>query len=369
MSVVNRQILLAARPIGFPKETDFKLVEAPVPALQDGQFLVRALYLSVDPYMRGRMSAAKSYAAPVEIGEVMTGMAVGRVAESRHPNFSKGDVVFGQFCWQDYAVTDGKGVRKIDTRLVPASAWLGVLGVPGLTAYFGLLDICAPKQGETVVVSGAAGAVGTIVGQIAKVKGCRVVGIAGRDDKVRYITQELGFDAAFNYKTVDDYPAKLKELCPKGIDVYFDNVGGKITDAVIPLINLKARIAICGQISQYNLERPEMGPRLLSYLIVARAKIEGFLVSDYAPRFMEGLTQLGQCHQSPCVRLAARSVNQYCQSTARTSRGGALANGFPANSVSTSGSFVSNASSVRITKTFSRHPPSEANHRFQSNRG
>src|SRR6266568_89703 len=255
MSVVNRQILLAARPIGFPKETDFKLVEAPVPALQDGQFLVRALYLSVDPYMRGRMSAAKSYAAPVEIGEVMTGMAVGRVAESRHPNFSKGDVVFGQFCWQDYAVTDGKGVRKIDTRLVPASAWLGVLGVPGLTAYFGLLDICAPKQGETVVVSG---------------------------------------DAAFNYKTVDDYPAKLKELCPKGIDVYFDNVGGKITDAVIPRINLKARIAICGQISQYNLERPEMGPRLLSYLIVARAKIEGFLVSDYAPRFMEGLTQLGQ---------------------------------------------------------------------------
>ena len=294
MSVVNRQILLAARPVGFPKETDFKLVEAPVPALQDGQFLVRALYLSVDPYMRGRMSAARSYAAPVEIGEVMTGMAAGRVAESRNPNFSKGDVVLGQFCWQDYAVTDGKGVRKVDTRLAPTSAWLGVLGVPGLTAYFGLLDVCAPKQGETVVVSGAAGAVGTIVGQIAKVKGCRVVGIAGRDDKVRYITQELGFDAAFNYKTVDNYPAKLKELCPKGIDVYFDNVGGKITDAVIPLINLKARIAICGQISQYNLEKPEMGPRLLSYLIVARAKIEGFLVSDYAPRFMEGLTQLGQ---------------------------------------------------------------------------
>ena len=294
MPTINRQIQLAARPTGFPREADFKLVELPVPALQDGQCLVRSLYLSVDPYMRGRMSAAKSYAAPVEIGEVMTGGVAGRVAESRNPNFSTGDIVLGQFGWQDYAVTDGKGIRKIDTRLAPITAWLGVLGGPGLTAYFGLLDVCAPKAGETVVVSGAAGAVGTIVGQIAKIKGCRVVGIAGRDDKVRYITQELGFDAAFNYKTVDDYRAKLKELCPNGIDVYFDNVGGKITDAVIMLINFKARIAICGQISQYNLETPEMGPRLLSYLIVARAKIEGFLVTDYAPRFMEGLMQMGQ---------------------------------------------------------------------------
>ncbi len=294
MPTINRQILLAARPTGFPSDSDFKLVESPVPALQDGQLLVRSLYLSVDPYMRGRMSAAKSYASPVEVGEVMTGMVAGRVAESRNPSFSAGDIVLGQFGWQDYAVTDSKGVRKIDPRLGPISAWLGVLGGPGLTAYFGLLDVCAPKPGETVVVSGAAGAVGTIVGQIAKIKGCRAVGIAGRDDKVRYITQELGFDAGFNYKTVDDYRAKLKELCPNGIDVYFDNVGGKITDAVMTLLNVKARIAICGQISQYNLEKPEMGPRLLPQLIVARAKMEGFLVLDYAPRFMEGIMQLGQ---------------------------------------------------------------------------
>ncbi|HYL10114.1 MAG TPA: NADP-dependent oxidoreductase, partial [Candidatus Acidoferrales bacterium] len=232
MPAINRQILLAARPVGFPSDSDFKLVKSQVPALQDGQFLARSLYLSVDPYMRGRMSAAKSYAAPVEIGEVMTGMVAGRVAESRNPNFSAGDIVLGQFGWQDYTVTDGKGVRKVDPRLAPISAWLGVLGGPGLTAYFGLLDVCAPKPGETVVVSAAAGAVGTIVGQIAKIKGCRAVGIAGRDDKVRYITKELGFDAGFNYKTVDDYRAKLKELCPNGIDVYFDNVGGKITDAV-----------------------------------------------------------------------------------------------------------------------------------------
>lgn len=294
MPAINRQILLAARPVGFPSDSDFKLIESAVPALHDGQFLVRSLYLSVDPYMRGRMSAAKSYAAPVEIGEVMTGMVAGRVGESRNPNFSAGDIVLGQFGWQDYAVTDGKGARKIDPRLAPIPAWLGVLGGPGLTAYFGLLDVCAPKPGETVVVSAAAGAVGTIVGQIAKIKGCRAVGIAGRDDKVRYITRELGFDAGFNYKTVDDYRAKLKELCPNGIDVYFDNVGGKITDAVMTLLNVKARIAICGQISQYNLEKPEMGPRLLSQLIVSRGKIEGFLVVDYAPRFMEGIMQLGQ---------------------------------------------------------------------------
>jgi NADPH-dependent curcumin reductase CurA len=294
MPAINRQILLAARPVGFPSDSDFKLIESAVPALHDGQFLVRSLYLSVDPYMRGRMSAAKSYAAPVEIGEVMTGMVAGRVGESRNPNFSAGDIVLGQFGWQDYAVTDGKGARKIDPRLAPIPAWLGVLGGPGLTAYFGLLDVCAPKPGETVVVSAAAGAVGTIVGQIAKIKGCRAVGIAGRDDKVRYITRELGFDAGFNYKTVDDYRAKLKELCPSGIDVYFDNVGGKITDAVMTLLNVKARIAICGQISQYNLEKPEMGPRLLSQLIVSRGKIEGFLVVDYAPRFMEGIMQLGQ---------------------------------------------------------------------------
>ena len=289
----NRQITLAARPTGYPKESDFKLVESPLPELQAGQMLVAVFFLSVDPYMRGRMDDVKSYAPSVNLGEVMVGGAVGSVMESRNAGFQTGDLVQGQFGWQEYAVSDGAGVRKIDGRLAPIQTALGVLGMPGLTAYFGLLDICNPQSGETVVVSGAGGAVGSLVGQIAKIKGCHVVGIAGGDDKVNYLTGELGFDAAFNYKTVDDYYSKLKELCPKGIDAYFDNVGGAITDAVFRLINTKARIAICGQISQYNLDQPEMGPRiLLRSLLVKQARAEGFLVSQFANRFPEGLTQM-----------------------------------------------------------------------------
>ena len=289
----NRQITLAARPTGYPKESDFNLVESPVPELQDGQILVAISFLSVDPYMRGRMDDVKSYAPAVRLGEVMVGGAVGMVMESRNAGFRTGDLVQGQFGWQEYAVSDGAGVRKIDGHLAPIPTALGVLGMPGLTAYFGLLDICNPQAGETVVVSGAAGAVGSLVGQIAKLKGCHVVGIAGADDKVNYLIGELGFDAAFNYKTVDDYYAKLKELCPKGIDAYFDNVGGAITDAVFRLINTKARIAVCGQISQYNVDQPEMGPRiLLRSLLVKQARAEGFLVSQFANRFPEGLKQM-----------------------------------------------------------------------------
>ena len=194
--------------------------------------------------------------------------------------------------WQEYAVAQGRELRKIDPGLAPISTALGVLGMPGLTAYFGLLDICDPQPGETVVVSGAAGAVGMLVGQIAKIKGCRVVGVAGSDAKISWLLDELGFDAAFNYKTAADCYGKLKELCPDGIDVYFDNVGGTITDAVMRLINVKARISVCGQISQYNLEEPEMGPRWLGQLIVKQAKVQGFLVSGYAERFPEGLEQL-----------------------------------------------------------------------------
>lgn len=292
MSSINRQFVLAARPVGFPKESDFNLIETPLPTAEENQFVAQALYLSVDPYMRGRMNDVKSYAPAVKLGEVMVGGVVSKVTESKHPDFQVGDIITGNFGWQEYALSDGKGVRKVDPQLAPISTALGVLGMPGLTAYFGLLDICAPQAGETVVVSGAAGAVGSFVGQIAKIKGCRVVGIAGSDDKIDYLVNELGFDAAFNYKTVDNYFVKLRELCPKGIDVYFDNVGGEITDAVLRQINLKARISICGQISQYNLEKPEMGPRLLGMLIVSRAKIEGFLVSDYASRFDEGLQQM-----------------------------------------------------------------------------
>lgn len=295
MSTMNRQILLAARPVGFPKESDFNLVESPVPTPGEGQILVRSIYLSVDPYMRGRMNDVKSYAAPVPIGGVMGGGAVAKVVQSNNPAFKEGDIVEGMFGWQDYAVSDGQGVRKIDPALAPISTALGVLGMPGLTAYFGLLEIGNPQPGESVVVSGAAGAVGSLVGQIAKIKGCRVVGIAGADDKIAYLTDELGFDGAFNYKTASDYYEKLKELCPKGIDVYFDNVGGEITDAVFRLINTKARISICGQISQYNLEKPEMGPRLiLTSLLVRQARAEGFLVFQFVDRYPQGITQMAQ---------------------------------------------------------------------------
>jgi len=289
----NRQILLAARPVGFPKDSDFSLVESPITKPAPGQILVRSIYVSVDPYMRGRMNDVKSYAPPVQIGGLMGGGAVGRVLESNNPTFNNGDIVTGMFGWQEYAVSDGEGVRKVDPALAPISTSLGILGMPGLTAYFGLLEICNPQPGETVVVSGAAGAVGSLVGQIAKIKGCRAIGIAGGDDKIAYITGELGFDGGFNYKGVGDYVAKLQELCPSGIDVYFDNVGGEITDAVLRLINTKARISICGQISQYNLEKIEMGPRIvLTSLLVKQARAEGFLVFQFVDKYPQALKQM-----------------------------------------------------------------------------
>src|SRR5580658_5248788 len=229
MSSVNRQFVLASRPTGLPEESTFKMIETPIPALKDGEFLARAMYLSVDPYMRGRISQARSYAAGVEIGGVMVAGGVARIVESKNANFAVGDIVDIYMGWQEYVVSNGKGIRKLDPSVAPVSTALGVLGMTGMTAYFGLLDVCKPKPGETVVVSGAAGAVGSIAGQIAKIKGCRVVGIAGSDEKIKYIVDECGYDAGFNYKTTDNYEAKLKELCPNGIDVYFDNVGGPIT--------------------------------------------------------------------------------------------------------------------------------------------
>jgi NADPH-dependent curcumin reductase CurA len=289
----NRQFVLESRPNGLPTEANFKMVDKPIPALNDGEFLARALYLSVDPYMRGRISGMKSYAAPVEIGQVMVGGGVAEVVESKNAQFSAGDVVGIYMGWQEYIVSKGTGVRKIDPKVAPVSTAEGVLGMTGLTAYFGLLDVCNPKAGETVVVSGAAGAVGSIVGQVAKIKGCRTVGIAGGDDKIAWILKDCGYDAAFNYKTTDNYSAKLKELCPNGIDVYFDNVGGPITDAVFGQLKLGARISICGQISQYNATKMETGPRLLGALIVARARVQGFLVSDYAAKFGPALVEMG----------------------------------------------------------------------------
>jgi len=293
-NVMNRQILLKWRPKGAPQESDFELVETPVPEPKPGELLVRALYLSLDPYMRGRMSDRPSYAPPAQIGEVMVGGVVGRVVASRHERFREGEIVEGLLGWQDYALSNGKGLHRIDPGLAPISTALGILGMPGLTAYFALLELGKPRPGETVVVSAASGAVGGIVGQIARIKDCRAVGIVGSDAKLRYIREQLGYDAGINYRAAKDLSAELRASCPNGVDVYFDNVGGAITDAVIPQINLRARIIICGQISQYNLEKPEMGPRLLWHLVRTRARMEGFLIFDYVERYKEGIAQLAQ---------------------------------------------------------------------------
>jgi hypothetical protein len=309
MAEMNRQILLAARPAGFPKDSDFKLVQTPVPQPGPGQYLARTLWLSVDPYQRGRMNDVKSYAPPVPLNGVMEGGTVSRVLQSNHPKFKVGDIVEGRLGWQDYAVTDGRGTRAIDPALAPISTALGVLGMPGLTAYFGLLEICHPKAGETVVVSGAAGAVGSLVGQIAKIVGCRAVGIAGEDDKCAWVVKDLGFDACFNYKTTRDYEAKLKELCPQGVDVYFDNVGGTITDAVFKVLNPRARVSVCGQISQYNAEKPELGPRLLWHCITKQMRIEGFLVFQFADRYKEGLTKMAEWLRSGKLKYRETVVN------------------------------------------------------------
>ena len=292
----NRKITLASRPAGVPTLDNFEIADAEMPQPEEGEVLIRTLYLSVDPYMRGRMSDRKSYVPPFALNEVITGGVVGEVVESRADAFQPGDIVTGQLGWQLYSVARGAdgSIRKVDPALAPVTTALGVLGMPGLTAYFGLLDIGQPVAGETVVVSGAAGAVGTLVCQIAKLKGCRVVAIAGSDEKNRYLTEELGVDAAVNYKTSGDLKAALREACPGGVDVYFDNVGGEISDDVTLLIRHGARIVICGQISLYNLEEQDVGPRVQPYLLVNSALMRGFIVTDYAARSAEGIGQLGQ---------------------------------------------------------------------------
>jgi NADPH-dependent curcumin reductase CurA len=239
------------------------------------------------------MRDAPSYAPPTGLGEVMTGGVTGRVVESKSPKFQAGDIVTGQLGWQEYAVAAATELRKVESSAAPISTSLGVLGMPGLTACFGLLDICDPQPGETLLVNGAAGAVGSIVGQIGKIRGCRVVGVAGSDEKVRHVVEDLGFDAAFNYKSTRDYAAKYRELCPAGIDCYFDNVGGPLTDAVFPQLTVGARVSVCGQISQYNEDKAEMVRRWLFHLVIKRARVQGFLVFDYASRYDEGLAQLG----------------------------------------------------------------------------
>jgi NADPH-dependent curcumin reductase CurA len=293
----NQQFRLAARPVGLPRDGDWQLATEPVPPVGDGGVVVKALYLSLDPAMRGWMNEGRSYIRPVAIGEVMRAGGVGLVVESKSPRFAVGDHVMGtlgvQRYWAGLAEDKGAALVRIDPRLAPLTTWLNTLGMPGMTGYFGLLDVGQPKAGDTVVVSAAAGAVGMTVGQVARRLGCRVVGIAGGPDKCRFVVEELGFDACIDYKA-GPVADGLRQHCKQGIDVYFDNVGGHILDAVLTRINLKARIVICGAISQYNATAPVKGPANYLALLVNRARMEGVLVMDYAPRFAEGVATLAR---------------------------------------------------------------------------
>lgn len=277
--MINKQWRLKTRPIGKPTSDTWEYTESELPSIEDGQLLVKVEYISLDPAMRGWLNDVKSYVEPVQIGDVMRAGTVGKVVESKHDEFAVGDYVFGYNGVQSYAVSDGAGMRKVDPDLAPLAHYLGVLGMPGMTGYFGLLKSGQPKEGETVVVSGAAGAVGGLVGQIAKIKGCRVVGIAGGKQKCEFLVNELGFDAAIDYKN-ENVKQALGQTCPNGVDVFFDNVGGDILDDVLTQINFKARIVICGAISQYNNTTPVKGPSNYLALLVKRARMEGIVVVD-----------------------------------------------------------------------------------------
>jgi NADPH-dependent curcumin reductase len=310
VSLVNTQCRLAARPVGLPASSDWNIVDEDTPAPGDGNIVVEVQYVSIDPGMRGWMNEGTTYMPGVAIGEVMRALGIGRIVESRHGDFSAGDMVSGMFGVQRYALSDGAGVTKIDTSLAPAPAYLGVLGVSGLTAYFGLLEIGRLKSGETVLVSGAAGSVGSVVGQIAKAKGCRAIGIAGGRDKCRWLVDEVGFDAAIDYKS-EDLHARLKELAPEGVDVFFDNVGGEVLEAALARLAHGARVVLSGAISQYNSTPGEAppGPRNYMQLLVARASMTGFVIFDYADRFAEGATQLATWLHTGDLRSFEHVVN------------------------------------------------------------
>lgn len=288
----NLRVLLANRPSAEPRVEDFELSEAPIPDPRHNEVLVRTIYLSIDPYMRGRIRATKSYAAPVAIGEVMVGGIVGEVVESKSERFKVGDIVESRVGWQQYGIAQPDDLRMVYPELAPITTALGILGMPGQTAYFGLLDVGHPRPDETVLVSAASGAVGGVVGQIARLKGCRAIGIVGSAAKREYALSELGYEAVID-RTIDDVGAELSATCPDGVDVYFDNVGGHILDTVLDHINLHARIAICGMISEYNLPTPELAVRPTRTLLTRRARMQGLLVSDYADRADEALQQLG----------------------------------------------------------------------------
>jgi NADPH-dependent curcumin reductase len=292
MNYMNHKFELAMRPVGMCKRTDWVYKEEPVREPGEGEILVKILYISLDPAMRGWMNEGrKSYVPPIEIGEVMRALALGRVIASKNPKFSVGDHVYGVLGVQEFAISNGHGISKVNAGAIPLPVFLGTLGMPGMTAYFGLLEIGQPKPGQTVVVSGAAGAVGTVVGQIAKIKGCTVVGIAGGAEKCGYIVKDLGFDAAIDYKS-EDVRKALQQHCPKGIDVYFDNVGGDILDAALTQLARGARIVICGAISQYNNTTPIKGPSNYLSLLVNRASMKGMVVFDYADRYADAAREM-----------------------------------------------------------------------------
>jgi NADPH-dependent curcumin reductase CurA len=298
----NRMVKLARRPTGMVKREDFTVEDGPVAEPGAGEFRVKVEYVSLDPAMRGWINDTKSYVPPVGIGETMRAYAAGIVEKSNHPDFKAGDAVQGMFGVQKYAISNGQRVFKVDTGLAPLQRWIGGLGMPGWTAYFGLLEVGQPKAGETVVVSAASGAVGSIVGQIAKIKGCRAVGIAGGPEKCRYVTQELGFDACVDYKA-GNLAADLKAAAPKGIDVYFENVGGEILDTVLMQMNLFGRIPVCGLISAYNATQVPEGPKNLRAVLTQRLRMQGLIVFDWAARVPEAITQLGQWHKEGKLKI------------------------------------------------------------------
>lgn len=299
---MNRMIKLARRPVGMVQADDFRLEEGPVPVPGDGEIRVKIAYVSLDPAMRGWITEAKSYVPPVAIGETMRSYSVGIVDASNNPAFKVGDAVQGLLGVQDYAISRGKGLVRVDPAQAPLERWVGGLGMPGWTAYFGLLEVGQPKAGETVLVSAASGAVGSIVGQIAKIKGCRAVGIAGGPEKCRYVVEELGFDACVDYKA-GSLAADLKAACPSGVDVYFENVGGEILDTVLPLMNLRGRIPVCGLISAYNATKAPEGPKNLRCVLTQRLRMQGLIVFDWADRIPEAISQLGAWHKDGKLKI------------------------------------------------------------------
>lgn len=294
---VNRQWRLKSRPTGLIKAGDFELVSQPMPVPEEAQFLIRSVYLSLDPAMRGWLIDRPSYVPPVQIGEIMRGLAIGIVEKSNHPKLAAGDRVQGMFGWQEYLLSNGDGVTKLPESGLPFSAYLGLFGLAGLTAYSGLLEVGQPKGGETLLISGAAGSVGSLVGQIGKIKGLRVVGIAGTDEKCNWLREELAFDAAVNYKD-DNYKKQLKAACANGVDIYFENVGGEILESALYLMNTFGRVVLCGLISQYNATAPVPGPSNIALVISKRLKIQGFLATDYSSKIKEMVSNFTQWHSS-----------------------------------------------------------------------